>query len=766
MARCADKLMADVARLDTPTSAASTSTHTYTVSAGDNRLLIVGVQQEVASATAPSAVTYGGQTMSSEVGTIATGSVDQRVDLFTLDEAGIDAASSSTISVTGAAGSATIHAASYENVDQTTPVPETNTDSTTTSTPNPMTTAPITAGDGSAVVAFAGCGDNTTVTWANVTEQTEQVAATTTIGSLADTLVPSGTTIDPEPTFAAQNRAAMVSLEIAPYTGIEITDSTPSEFSDEDTGIDLTGVSFEASQGTGKVELGDNQTYASANKVEQTITSWADTAIEFTADLGSQSPGTKWLFVTNDSDEVSPGFQVTVHRVHEITLGLSSNIAASGENTTNRLTAPGGKSGTDFDAGRIQDDENPADSVTISADDFTEMEWCIKSIAAAGEVAYDFRIVLDDDTVLDTYSVTPTLTIAAGAFTIDAGAGSYTITGTAAGLELHAVIDAEAGGYTLSGQVANLLAGYNLSTEAASYVLDGQEVSFTVDYNLTAEVGAYILSGQIVNLEYHSVIIADTGSYIITGTDAGLNLSLIMAADAGAYILGGQTTELLHDTVISADTGSYTVNGQVANLELHSVLDAEPGVYILSGQEISLLLGVTLEAEATSYVLSGQEVSLLHAAVLNAESGVYSVIGDEVNLEYHVLLNAESDSYTLNGQQASLEFSAILDAESATYILNGQVANLLFNPLLDVEVGIYTLDGQEATLTFVSSNVLDAEAGSYTLNGQQVSLLKASELNAESAAYLISGTAANLNYSGAAVQGSYHPTIRPRRRRA
>ena len=97
-----------------------------------------------------------------------------------------------------------------------------------------------------------------------------------------------------------------------------------------------------------------------------------------------------------------------------IQLAGSSNIAASGENTTVQLSAPAGKSTSDFVAGRMQDDENPADAVDITADDYTELEWCLTATAAAsvGNV-YQFRVT-SAGTALDTYSVTPQWTIDGG----------------------------------------------------------------------------------------------------------------------------------------------------------------------------------------------------------------------------------------------------------------------------------------------------------------------------------------------------------------
>ena len=91
-------------------------------------------------------------------------------------------------------------------------------------------------------------------------------------------------------------------------------------------------------------------------------------------------------------------------------MAASANIAVSGENTTFQLTAPAGKTTGDFDAGRIQDDENPADAVDITLDDYTEMEWCIEATIYALDVQYDFRVT-KNGTVIDTFTVTPQLTI-------------------------------------------------------------------------------------------------------------------------------------------------------------------------------------------------------------------------------------------------------------------------------------------------------------------------------------------------------------------
>jgi len=91
-----------------------------------------------------------------------------------------------------------------------------------------------------------------------------------------------------------------------------VTNVNPATFVDAQTGIDITGSDFLASQGTGKVELGDNSNYSAATKVAQTVTSWGDGSITFTANQGALSTGTVYVFVTTDNGHTSSGYSVTL----------------------------------------------------------------------------------------------------------------------------------------------------------------------------------------------------------------------------------------------------------------------------------------------------------------------------------------------------------------------------------------------------------------------------------------------------------------------
>lgn len=201
-----------------------------------------------------------------------------------------------------------------------------------------------------------------------------------------------------------------------------ITGVTPNEFDYDSSDIDIEGVSFEASQGTGKVYISDASTLAgSANEVEVTtaINTWADTLVNLNLSLLSQGikdsldilgPGARYIILVNDSAEET-SYAVTTHRIKAVGLKASANITASGENTTAQLIAPSGKTTGDFGGGRIQDDENPGDSVDIANNEYREDEWCIELLPDSVDTKiYEFRVLIEGFPA-DTITLTPQITV-------------------------------------------------------------------------------------------------------------------------------------------------------------------------------------------------------------------------------------------------------------------------------------------------------------------------------------------------------------------
>lgn len=179
-------------------------------------------------------------------------------------------------------------------------------------------------------------------------------------------------------------------------------------FDDQQTSIVITGSGFGVTQGTGKVEVGDNSVYASANLEEQTVTSWSPSSITFTGVVSTLGPSdSRWVFVTNDVGERSAGLLVGTHRAQAIALYASANVSPNpGDTTTAQLTPPSGKTTGDFGGGRLLDDVNPGGSIDIARNQYREDEWSLIALDAAilGQ-QYEFRVVITGQPANTPYDV-------------------------------------------------------------------------------------------------------------------------------------------------------------------------------------------------------------------------------------------------------------------------------------------------------------------------------------------------------------------------
>lgn len=79
------------------------------------------------------------------------------------------------------------------------------------------------------------------------------------------------------------------------------------------TNVVITGSTFQSPQGTGKVEISPNNTYAAGGLVLQSIDSWADTSIQFDVVRTGLSAGTNYVWVTNNGgNQNDTAFPITL----------------------------------------------------------------------------------------------------------------------------------------------------------------------------------------------------------------------------------------------------------------------------------------------------------------------------------------------------------------------------------------------------------------------------------------------------------------------
>ena len=94
----------------------------------------------------------------------------------------------------------------------------------------------------------------------------------------------------------------------------------------------------------------------------------------------------------------------------------STYIATSGSGTTTaQLTAPSGKSTSDFQAGKISDDTNPVAAIDLADGKYTELEFAVEVVTGlvANGDEIEFRIT-DNGSVIDTYTLYPKITAGSG----------------------------------------------------------------------------------------------------------------------------------------------------------------------------------------------------------------------------------------------------------------------------------------------------------------------------------------------------------------
>ncbi len=193
---------------------------THTVGSGNNRMLVFAVGHENNGDAPISSVTYGGQTMIRvvEATTAATG-FQAHVELWYLNEAGITAATSNqfTVNYTSTAPTDPMYAAaSYENVNQTTPIFDFGSNSTTTATPNPIT-ATMNATFNGLSIGTALSGNDGSYTWNNGwTEGYDQSSNATCNMSGADYFESATGTTTASATHSGPNRQAIAALSLQP----------------------------------------------------------------------------------------------------------------------------------------------------------------------------------------------------------------------------------------------------------------------------------------------------------------------------------------------------------------------------------------------------------------------------------------------------------------------------------------------------------------------------------------------------------------------
>ncbi len=365
---------------------------------------------------------------------------------------------------------------------------------------------------------------------------------------------------------------------------------------------------------------------------------------------------------------------------NQVYVDTSSNIAAGGEATTARLSAPTGKTTSDFTTGRRWDDENGTDTIDIASADYTELEWKIntQSPAVSGDY-FDFR-VYNGASALTTYTVTPRLTLGGDVTASPTGVAGTGQVGTITESHTSAVTPTGVAG---TGQVGTLTATAGTSASPTGVAGTGEVGTLTGKSDATSVLTGVVGTGQVGTLTASS---AAAGTANVTG----------VSGTGSAGSLTGIHVEMTLTTLLATGgVGTLTVTG-TANVVLAGVAG--------TGQ-----IGTLSEIHASLLTLAGVQASGQVGALVSQVdvtlTGVSSA-GSPGTVTTQGAAAASPSGVASTGQVGTLAASA---GGSASALPAGVAATGQVGSLIEIHDGSLVLTGVEAA-TAVGSLSISGDA--------------------------------------------------------
>lgn len=278
-----------------------------------------------------------------------------------------------------------------------------------------------------------------------------------------------------------------------------------------------------------------------------------------------------------------------------VLLSLSNNIAASAATaTTAQLTAPSGKTSSNFQAGKISDDTNPLPSIDLDENRYTELEFSLitgGNLASGDEV--EFRIT-NNGTVIDSYTVTPKITVAVTTQSYSqTGSGGSLLGGAAS--QARAQVNIVSRGVILGG--AGTQKRVQVSLVSSGVLLGGAATQKRAQVNIVSR--GVILGGAAGQKQLQ---ISPVSRGVLLGGAAGQKQLQISLASRGV-VLGGAAVQ--KRTQVNPVSSGILLGGAIAPARVVRAFTGGSGL-ILGGsagvKTISTMVsqgGITLGGAAT-----------------------------------------------------------------------------------------------------------------------------------------------------------------------
>lgn len=447
---------------------------------------------------------------------------------------------------------------------------------------------------------------------------------------------------------------------------------------------------------------------------------------------GTGSQAISWTIASDDHAMIVAAFKV-VAVTQPILLANSTYISAGGStNTTAQLTAPSGKTTSDFTAGRIQDDTNPSNSVDIANNFYTEMEWSVTATDAAGVGdIYQFRITRNG-TPLSSYSVTPQLTITGATISIQGSADGSN--GATVKVAVNGTIKAQtgtisSGSWTISGvgeptsgdvvtvwidSVSDSAEGIGITKYAGSNITGMVLNALTLSLGST---GNQTLSNADISQYDNSVSSDEDIFYDVDGND-----DLTVCSASGST---GCTLSVLSGNTYRPDSGS-SGNITAENLSNAGILTLDSNTLYVSG---SLTSSGTFNANTSTVEFNGtgaQTIPTLNYYNLTSSSTGARTLASSSTIGVANTFTPGSNSYTVTGSTMNFNGSSAQTVNAGFTYNHLQVQPSANTVTTNFAVGSVTVSGDltlgNGTNTGVVVNANNASttlsvAGSVSISG-------------------------------------------------
>jgi len=359
--------------------------------------------------------------------------------------------------------------------------------------------------------------------------------------------------------------------------------------------------------------------------------------------------------------------------------------------------------------------------------------------------------------------------LASGPAPLDAGGGSFAVSGTAASLELGRKVAAASGSFAISGTAATLKKNLPLVAGSGTFAVTGTAATLRHAYKLAADAGSFAISGTAASFAF-------SGAGDLRGTLTGQVPSVTnpmvatgsVVVSVGDLVFGtmSQQTQLTATTTITDNLGNTyafvnagTDAGFVSGRSFYSrvtvagTLTTVNVPAVASGSSASIVVDVIAGPFKTSPLDANpanttDAVSPFTCPATGTLAQASEVVMAAISIATNTTPAATSPS-TITG---------VVARDNVSTAQSRRVVSATTSVTPEFTAGSST-DAVQTTASFkiVSGAEVAADAGSFAVNGTAATFKRTYKLTAETAAFAVSGTAASLEqgYEVPADAGSF-----------